>query len=610
VKRLRNPDRLSARPDFRFRPRLEALEDRSLPSAGFLQFNLVSDVPGLAALVSPDLVNPWGISTSPNGEFWISEAGTGTTALFNGAGTPHGLVVQVPSPLGEGSPTGTVFNSTGQGFEISAGGVMASSIFLFATADGTIAGWNPAVAPYQTITAIARPGSDFTGMSFSTGADGTYLYATDFAKGTVDVFNDQFQQVALPGAFRDASIPAGFSPFNVAVIDGEVFVTYARPGGRGAGARGLDPQSSGGFVDVFDLKGQLQERLTGGNVNAPWGIAMAPSNFGMFGNDILVGGFGDGHISAFDPATGRFVGTLNDAQGRPIAVPGLWALIFGNGASAGDTDTLYFTAGIDGQRHGLFGAIVTPGAESPRLDASEYDAGQKSDYPLPPPNVPQTQGSLIEAAQIVSAVVPLSTPGVKLVSVPLTVSSVANDTLVTASSAEGAQEAAGVGGSRGANAASDRVGGSDAVVSRELAPAGLFSRSDATLPAAPQEREIPLEQSLGSSLVLDYFSVPQSPGQRARALTPEAPQQLVALAEVPPGADVAPPAAEIVHPVAEVVRHGQSSDASLRAQSGRGWIRRIVEPLVFFVLGTGAGVAHVRDMSGDRSRRRVRRLGQ
>src|SRR5262249_51046920 len=129
--RIRN--RSSQRPEVRFRPTLEALEHRSLPSAGFLQINLVSDVPGLAALVSPDLVNPWGVSTSPNGEFWISEAGTGTTALFSGAGTPHGLLVQVPSPLGAGSPTGTVFNSTGQGFEITAGGMSASSIFLFAT---------------------------------------------------------------------------------------------------------------------------------------------------------------------------------------------------------------------------------------------------------------------------------------------------------------------------------------------------------------------------------------------------------------------------------------------------------------------------------------------
>jgi uncharacterized protein (TIGR03118 family) len=572
VKRFRKPDRLSPRPDVRFRPTLEALEDRSLPSAGFLRFNLVSDVPGLAALVSPDLVNPWGISTSPNGEFWISEAGMGTTALFNGAGTPHGLVVQVPSPLGAGSPTGTIFNSTGQGFEISAGGMSASSIFLFATTEGTIAGWNPAVAPYQTITAIAQPGSDFTGLAVSTGSGGTYLYVSDFASGAVDVFNDQFQRVALPGAFRDAGVPTGFSPFNVAVIDGEVFVTYARRGGSNT------PQPIGGFVDVFDLKGQLQGRLTGGNLNAPWGVAMAPHDFGSFSNDILVGGFGDGHISAFDPVTGRFVGTLNDAQGRPIAVGGLWGLIFGNGASAGDTDTLYFTAGIGGERHGLFGAIVAPGSESPRLDASEYESVQKSDYPLPPPNVPTSQGSLIEAAQIVSALVPLSTPGVKLVSVPLTVSSVGNETLVTTSSAERAQEAAGVGGSRDAQAAPDRGGGSDAMASREGEPAGLISHLDTAVLASAQEREIPLEQSLGSSPALDYFSGFYAGGAAAGTLMAAVdPHDAIGLSEAP---------------VAEVVRPGQHSEATT---GERGWIKRLVEPLVFFILGTSAGFTQVRE---------------
>jgi uncharacterized protein (TIGR03118 family) len=556
-----------------------------LPSAGFLQVNLVSDVPGLAALVGPDLVNPWGISTSPNGEFWISEAGTDATALFNGAGTPHGLVVQVPSPLGGGSPTGTVFNPTGQGFEISQGGISASSIFLFATTDGTIAGWNPALAQYQTITAISQPGSAFTGLAISTAPNGTYLYASDFANGTVDVFNDQFQRVALPGGFRDAGVPAGFSPFNVAVIGGEIVVTYARPDGPD------DPRPTGGFVDVFNLKGQFQEQLQGGDLNAPWAVAMAPGNFGSVSNDILVGGFGDGHISAFDPATGRFVGTLNDAQGRPIAVPGLWALIFGNGASAGDTDTLYFTAGIGGQRHGLFGAIVAPGSESPRLDASEYDAGQKSDYPLPPPNVPRSQGSLIEAAQIVSAAVPLSTPGVKLVSVPLTVSSVANETLLAASSVEPPQEVVGVGASRGAEATPDRGGGSDAMVSKAGEPAGVISRKDETLLRAAGEREIPLEQSLGSSLAFEYFTFYHARSQTAGTLVADVPQDPITLSE---------------RSATEVVRLPQRSSGPERAsENERGWIRRLVEPLVFFVLGTGAGFVQVRDRQADEKRRQA-----
>src|SRR5262249_26956123 len=167
-----------------------------------------------------------------------------------------------------------------------------------------IAGWNPALAPYQTVTAIAQPDSDFTGLAISAGPDGTYLYASDFANGTVDVFNDQFQRVALPGAFRDPRVSNGFSPFNVAVIDGQLFLRYAHrsdsgsfsplPPGEGPGVRGANADATGGFVDVFDLKGQLRARLTGGNLNAPWGIAIAPGDFGSLSNDILVGGFGDG----------------------------------------------------------------------------------------------------------------------------------------------------------------------------------------------------------------------------------------------------------------------------------------------------------------------------
>jgi hypothetical protein len=279
--------------------------------------------------------------------------------------------------------------------------------------------------------------------------------------------------------------------------------------------------------------------------------------------------------------TGRFVGTLNDSHGRPIAVPGLWALIFGNGASAGDTDTLYFTAGIGGERHGLFGAIVAPGSESPRLDASEYDSGQKSDYPLPPPNVPPSQGSLIEAAQIISAVVPLSAPGVKVVSIPLTVSSAGNESLITTSSAERALEAAGVGASRSAEALSDRGGGSDAMISREAEPAGLVSHHDATLLPARAEREIPLELSLGSSLAFEYFTVSHARGQAVATLVAEAPQEAIVLSD---------------RAAAEVARlQDRSAGADRRTEGERGWIRRIVEPLVFFVLGTGAGFMQIRE---------------
>ncbi|HEV3339163.1 MAG TPA: TIGR03118 family protein, partial [Pirellulales bacterium] len=309
------------------------------PVNAFLQTNLVSDIPGLAAVTDPQLVNPWGLTASNTSPFWVSDNQTGFATLYNGQGTKAGLVVTIPSatgsPFTHATPTGTVFNTdTNPGdFEVTAQGktgpVTSKSIFLFDTLDGTIDGWNG-----TGTAAIAFPikitGAVYTGLAIDTStiAGNTLLYAADWGNNAVEVFNGQFQQVDQ-GAFQDKAIPKGFRPFNVQDVNGQVFVTYAR----------FDPKTGadtgvGGFVAEFTRDGVLEMTIANGHFDSPWGLALAPANFGAFGGDLLVGNFGDGHINAFDPHNGRFLGTLDNAAGKPITIGNLWALRFGNGNAA------------------------------------------------------------------------------------------------------------------------------------------------------------------------------------------------------------------------------------------------------------------------------------
>ncbi len=319
------------------------------------QTNLVSDVPGLARTLDPQLVNPWGISASPTGPFWVSNAGTGTSTLYNSVGTKLGLVVAIPGPGGPvpAVPTGQVFNNTGS-FALAAGG---NASFIFASATGTISAWNGASGT-NAVTRVNgfAGGASYTGLAIAgTGSDAR-LYAANFGTGRVDVFDGNFANVGGAG-FVDPGLPAGYAPFNVQHVGSAIVVTYAVKDP----VTGQDVAGAGnGVVDVYSTGGVLQRRLSnGGALDSPWGVALAPATFGGYGGDLLVGNFGDGRINAFDFATGASLGALVDAAGVPITNSGLWGLTFGNGGQGGDPNVLYFAAGIDDEQHGLFGSLAT-----------------------------------------------------------------------------------------------------------------------------------------------------------------------------------------------------------------------------------------------------------
>jgi uncharacterized protein (TIGR03118 family) len=313
-------------------------------AASFVQTNLVSDVPGLAANTDPNLKNPWGISFGPTGPFWVSDQVTGVATVYNGSGTPQPappLIVTIPG----GNPTGQVFNSTAD-FTLSSGG---KAIFLFATLDGNIAGWNPSLGTTAQTVVLGGPGTVYTGLALVSNGAGNFLYAANNAAGTIDVFDSTFAPTTLAGSFSDPGLPAGYTPYNIQNLGGTLYVTYE------------NESLGGGIVDAFDVNGLFVRRISAngaaGPLEAPWGLALAPAGFGEFGGALLVGNEDDGRISAFDPTTGAFLGQLLDENGQPIANTGLWGLTFGNGGNGGDVDTLYFAAGINEEQNGLFGSI-------------------------------------------------------------------------------------------------------------------------------------------------------------------------------------------------------------------------------------------------------------
>ncbi|MGO9469484.1 MAG: TIGR03118 family protein [Isosphaeraceae bacterium] len=355
-----------------FGPRLEAIEDRCLMSTAIVRTNLVSDDTQFtpAQVQDANLVNPWGLAASPTGEWWVANEGTGTSTLYKTSTSPlttFSLVVGVPpsstsSP--HGAPTGIVYNPGG-GFDVSEKGRTGSSDFLFATADGTISGWSPSVDPTHAVVAATNPGAIYLGLAIATDSHhDTWLYAADFANGTIDVYDQSFHLVTtLPGKFTDSQLPSDYHPFNIQAIGNRLYVEYAPADDVLAGTAAPGE----GAVDVYNADGQLLERLIrpdDTHINQPWAVVMAPSNFGAFSNDLLVGNFGDGTINAFDPRNGDFVGELKNAKGQPIVITHLWGLAFGNGGAAGPKNTLYFTAGLtshlapsDNPFHGVFGSL-------------------------------------------------------------------------------------------------------------------------------------------------------------------------------------------------------------------------------------------------------------
>jgi uncharacterized protein (TIGR03118 family) len=330
------------------------------PRMEFAQKNLVSDGFVPAANTDPNLINPWGVAFSPTGPFWVSDAGAGVTTIYNSTGTPvaaagHTVIDIAAGSADHSTPTGQAFNSTASGFQITADGVTAKSAFIFVTAQGTISGWASTVAGGETsVIAVDKSadGAAYTGVTLSNTGENDLLYAANFRNGTVDVFDQSWKQV---DCITNPCLPEGYAPFNVKVLDGALYVTYAQ---RNPSGPGDVPGKGHGFVDKFDLQGHLIERVASrGALDSPWGLAIAPSSFGKFAGDLLVGNFGDGTINVYDFESDHFLGKLRDSDGNPIQNDKLWEITTGNGGTAGATDTLYFTAGIGDEKHGLFGSI-------------------------------------------------------------------------------------------------------------------------------------------------------------------------------------------------------------------------------------------------------------
>jgi uncharacterized protein (TIGR03118 family) len=327
------------------------------------QTNLTSDGSVKAAFTDPNLVNPWGISYSPTGDFWVSDNATGLTTLYDGTGKPQSLVVTIPPGAGEkgpSAPTGQVFNSSSTEFEVTEGGKTGAAAFIFATENGTVSGWSPSVDVANAVQAIDNSKSKavYKAVAIVPTGSSEELMVTNFRSGMVEIYDSNFKPVSQ---FRDTGakgvkpIPADYAPYNVAVLNGNIYVTYAKQNHQ------KHDSKSGphlGYVDQVAADGTLIKRIAArGALNAPWGLAIAPSSFGSFAGALLVGNFGDGWINAYSLTSGKYLGYLQTSKG-PLSIDGLWAIIPGNGGSGGSTSDLYFTAGPDGETHGLFGSLT------------------------------------------------------------------------------------------------------------------------------------------------------------------------------------------------------------------------------------------------------------
>jgi len=356
----------------------------------YQQTNLVSDVQGLAqnppnGQSDPQLVNPWGLTASATSPWWVSDNNAGVSTLYNGQGVKQGLVVNVPSPVSGvvGTPTGVVFTGAA-GFIFQAKGATAGAAFTFVTEDGTIVAWGPGINPQDlpndafvvvpnSTNPSAATGAVYKGATIAqmTAGGPFFLYVTNIRSGRVEVYDTNFKPVNLSGdddgspAFVDRNIPHGFAPFNVQEVNGNLYVTYAKQNAT----KHDDFDFPGfGFVDKFSPKGKLLQRLENGPwLNAPWGVALAPPNFGFFSNHLLIGNAGSGQIAVYDLDSGRFDGLLRDANGHALQNDRLWALRFGNDHAAGPSNWLFFTAGISDEAHGLFGFFTPADNSAPEV---------------------------------------------------------------------------------------------------------------------------------------------------------------------------------------------------------------------------------------------------
>ena len=302
---------------------------------------------GTGKHVDPQLINAWGLTYAPSNPFWISDAGSGFTTIYDATGVKQGSGITIPpaSGTGLGSPTGIVNYNGSTEFKI----MTWPSAFMFATLDGTISGWSH-FKPTTALIAVnnSASGAVYTGLAITSKPSGNFIYAADLANNKVDVYDGTFKFVT---SFTDHSLPANFAPFGIQDINGQVYVAFADVNG-----------GPGGYIDIFTENGSFVKTLIqGAPLNQPWGLAVAPSNFGPLSNTLLVTNNLDknGIINGFDLTTGAFVGTVVNAKGKPIKIDQLWGIEFGGGSAAnGQTNQLFFTAGPKNNVNGVFGVIA------------------------------------------------------------------------------------------------------------------------------------------------------------------------------------------------------------------------------------------------------------
>ena len=399
-------------------------------ATGYYVHNLVADDKSTATadFYDPKLVNPWGNVASATSPFWVCDLGYSTVYTVSATsatpmGTPNTAVAPtVPGAGGsKGSCTGIVSNiapaTTPPTFPLTAPGKAAvASSFIFVTEDGVLSAWaNGADASQALVIADNSASAYYKGLALTV-TPVVQLYAANFRSGGIDVFDAQYKPVSMPaGSFTDPKVPAGFAPFNIWNIGGKLYVAYAK---QDANKKFDVPGRGNGYVSVFDSSGKLlQSLIAGGQLNSPWGLALAPATFGQYANSLLVGNFGDGLINAYDATTGAYLGTLQDQNGKNIALPGLWSLYFGNGGNGGDKDTLYFTAGPAGQTHGILGSIqANPNLTSSGItNAAQVSGGiaPNTFVTIRGTNLAATKRSVV-AADIADNRLPVSMDGVSV----------------------------------------------------------------------------------------------------------------------------------------------------------------------------------------------------
>ena len=362
------------------------------PASAFSFTTLVSDSAGVGALVvDPNLKNPWGVVFGPTTPVWVSNNHSETSTLYDGNGKAQPLVVNTVPTTGAVTfdPTGIVFSSSATDFIVTAAGKSGPARFIFSGEGGMIGGWSPAVDPQNTVTMYPAAGGDsggaiYKGLAIAKNGAASFLYATDFHNNKVDVFDTTYaKQTLAAGAFVDSKLPAGYAPYGIqAIANGtggavQIYVTYAK---QDAAAKDQIIGAGLGVVDVFDPSGTFIKQLipAGGALNGPWGIALAPADFGTLSNMLLIGNFGDGKINGYDPATGTFVGAITDSSGAAFAMPGLWGIAFGNDAANQPHNTLFFAAGINDEANGSYGRIdlgAPPTLNAPPVVALTVPAG-------------------------------------------------------------------------------------------------------------------------------------------------------------------------------------------------------------------------------------------